>query len=471
MTPLSMADFLLDLREKRQKSTKMEIRRFKDIIAIKSYNTVVQSDSVVAFHASNIEVAELSPESFNEMTEISLKSGEIPSERAPLSLEAYEALSSWNLESNDNVKSGKMDFGIRSLTINVNQICNLKCTYCAAGGDGTYGEPNNQISVERTLPQLKYFITSLKPNTSFAISFVGGEPLLHPQAIKAIHTYVSSECLNRQITPIMKIVTNGTLIKGEALDILRSMKIHLTISFDGAKEKNDLMRPSKDGKSTTEKIIHGLNSLAKDRGLIESIGFSAIITQENSNLIENYNFLKSFNPDSVEFVFANDEKSEEVQSSFISQMNEIAAIAWKEGGENELRKIKSFDHYFHVLDNQQKTENFCGAGKNYLMVDAKNHLYSCVWDVNNKEEMVGHGEQLDQASLAKYSKPLIELNNCQTCWARHMCGGGCMYINKAHSGNKHQKNIMFCERIRNLILTSIMYYKLARASDADALIG
>ena len=442
----------------------MELRRFKDIIAVKNGTTVGSEDSIVAFHATNLEVAEINLESYNEMTKIGLLDGEFPPERQPLDKEAFNALSIWNFEKNSDVKSGKMNFGIRSITLNVNQICNLKCAYCAAGGDGTYGEPTNQISVEKTLPQLKFFMSSLNEGATFAISFVGGEPLLHPRAIKAIYDFVTQEALERKLTPIMKIVTNGTLIQGEVLAILQSMKLDLTISFDGIRELNDRSRPSKDGKSTTNKILAGLKNLASDRGLIQSISFSAITTIDNINLVDNYHYFKSLNPDSIEFVFANEEKSLEIQAKYIEQMNQIAAIAWMAGGENELRKIKSFDHYFSALDNQQKTENFCGAGKNYLMVDAKNRLYSCVWDANDKKEIVGEGEQLDHDALAKYSKPLIELNNCNTCWARHLCGGGCMYINKAHTGNKHQKSIMFCERIRNLILTSIMYYKLARAT-------
>lgn len=452
----------------KKKILNMQLKRFKDIIAVRSekqnVTTVGGLDTITAFHATNMEVAEISPESFNEMTTIDTLTGEIPTDKAPLDANAFEALNNWNSEINPNAKSGKLDFGIRSITLNVNQICNLKCNYCAAGGDGTYGEPTNQISVEKTLPQLKFFLSALKPGSRFSIAFVGGEPLLHPQAVKSIYDYVTAEGQQRNITPVMKIVTNGTLIKGETLDILRLMKINLTISIDGIKKYNDVLRPSKDGKSTTDKILSGLQELAKDRGQLQSVTLSAITSKGNENLVENYYFFKELNPDAMEFVFANDEKSEEIQKKFITQMNEIAAIAWAAGQETELRKINNFDHYFRMLDSQQRIENHCGAGKSYLMVDAKNRLYSCVWDANNKEDVVGQNEQLDHATLSKYSKSLIELNNCQTCWARHLCGGGCMHINRSHSGDKHQKNLLFCERTRSLILTTLLYYKRARAA-------
>ena len=441
----------------------MQLRRFKDIIAIKSDTTVGKPDSYIAFHAANMEVAEVSEEVFNEMTEISLLTGSIPELTTPKESDAHQALLEWNTETNPTVKSGKLDFKIKSITLNVNQICNLKCAYCAAGGDGTYGEAMNQLSVEKTLPQLKFLMSKLSPTENFAISFVGGEPLLHPKAIKAIHDYVYSEAEKLKINPKLRIVTNGTLLTEETVELLREMQLELCISIDGTKEYNDVARPSKDGKSTTDKIISGLSLLMQNRGKIKSIDFSAITTASNQNLFENFLFLKNLNPDGLDFVFANDEKSEQAQQKYISDFNKIMDYLWEAGGEKALRKLNAVDHYFRLLDNQQQVENHCGAGKSYLMVDAKNRLYSCVWDANLKEEQVGIDQQLDSDKLAKLSKSLIELNNCQTCWARNLCGGGCMHINRSHTGDKHQKSLLFCERTRSLISRVVLYYKLARS--------
>ena len=442
----------------------MQLRRYKDIIAFKNDTSVSSKDTIIAFHSSNMEVAEISPESYEEMSEISLLTGEIPESKKIINSEAHEALVHWNNELNPEVKSGKIEFGIRSITLNINQICNLKCAYCAAGGDGTYGEPLNQISVEKTLPQLKYFLLNTKKGETFAISFVGGEPLLHPIAIKAIYDFVVAESKILNINPKMKIVTNGTLLSGETLSIIRQLKIDLTISFDGVKEKNDLVRPSKDGKSTTDKILDGLKELKKDRGNISKIRFSAITSKDNDDIYKNFLFLNELNPDSLEFVLGNDEQSPNTLKKHIDGLNQILKHLWDEAGEKGIRKISTVDYYFRSLDHQQKTENFCGAGKNYLMVDANNKLYTCVWDANLKQESVGQNEVLNLEKLSNLSKSLVELNNCTTCWARYLCGGGCMYINRSHTGNKHKKSILFCERTRSLILTVIMYYKLSRSA-------
>lgn len=441
----------------------MDLRRHKEIIAFKA-----EDDSITAFHAYNLEVAEISPESFAQMTPISVKTGEIPSLQIPTdseAIEAYEALDTWNEETNPEVKNGKISFGIRALTINVNQICNLKCTYCAAGGDGTYGQPANQISIEKTLPQLKFFLDQLKSNQKFSITFVGGEPLLHPEAILAIYQYVQAESKKRNIIPGMIIVTNGTLLTGKTLEIIKSMQVHLTVSIDGPKEINDIVRPTKNNTSSTELTLTGLKNLAQDRGEILSLGLTAVCSIQNSDMMQVYDFFRGLNPDWMEFNFAYSEKSSSLQEIYLLKMNEIADKAWALGGEKELRKVKQFDHYFNLIDSQQRIENHCGAGKSYLMVDAKNKLYTCPWVVGDKDEVVGENEQLDHDKLAKYAKPLIELNNCQSCWARHLCGGGCMYIHKAHTGDKHTKDNLFCERTRSLLLTSLLYYKLSRSAD------
>lgn len=438
----------------------LELRRHNDIIAFKA-----DSDAITAFHAYNLEVAEISAESFAQMTPIPVTTGEIPTVKVPDNneeKEAFEALSEWNSEVNSNAKDGKINFGIRSITLNINQICNLKCLYCAAGGDGTYGQPSTQISIEKTLPQLKFFLKQLQPGQKFTISFVGGEPLLHPEALHVLYSYVVDESAKLNITPLMQVVTNGTLLKGKVLDIIRSMKIQLIISIDGPKEFNDISRPSKSGESSTDLTLAGIQAISTDRGQISSLVFSAVYSNKSPNLLDTYKFFKSLNPDFIDFAFENAEPSVDLQSKFINELNLVAAEAFKSGGESELRKIRKFDYYFSLLDRQQRVENHCGAGKTYLSIDAKNKIYSCVWETGKKDELVGQNEQLNHTELAKYSKSLVELNNCQTCWARNLCGGGCMAINKAHNGDKHKKDKMFCERIRSLLLTAIMYYKISR---------
>lgn len=439
----------------------MNLRRFEDIIAYQS------ETGITAFHARNLEVAEVSDAVFALMAPIALASSTVPSLIADAAIdksESFRLLNAWSAENNPNVVSGQVKFGIKSLTLNVTQICNLKCTYCAAGGDGTYGEAINKVSIEKTLPQLKFFLDTLKNESTFNLSFVGGEPFLYPEAMKVIYDYVLAETANRQIQCKFMVTTNGTLMTDKVIEMLKSMKISITISLDGKKEYNDLARPTKNGKSSTDATLEGIKKLASIRSHLSEIGVAAVVTKTNSNILENYIFFKSLGVDWFEFNYAYAERDRETQTIYLKQMAEIMELAWREGGEDELRRIRTVDAYFNVLDSQQRIENFCGAGKSYLMIDAKNRLYTCPWLVGEKNEIVGEGAQLDYDKLDKYQKPLIELNNCNNCWARFVCGGGCMYVHREHTGDKHKKDELFCERTRGLILLSILYYKRARTS-------
>lgn len=426
----------------------MEQRRFKDIVAFK-WN----QGAPLAFHARNLEIAEISEEAWNQMGQNTLSSDE-----------AALALNTWELENSPEVKSGRVAVGIRSLTINVTQICNLKCTYCAAGGDGTYGSAQTKINVEKTLPQLKYFIERVPAGGRFNITFLGGEPLLYPDGIQEIGNYVRLMTAGQNIQASFSIVTNGTLINEKTLAVLTSLRTNITVSLDGPAEINDKARPSKDGHGSTSLVVEGLKKLVAARDSLGLLTLHGVFNQNNLELVKAYEFYQTLNVDRYEFTYSVEENDSASNKVFVDQMNQIAALAFASGGEAELRKIGIFDQYFNALDNQQQTENFCGSGKSFLMMDAKNNLYTCPWEVGNPAEKVGQGTEVDFARMEAEQAPLIEKNNCQSCWARFLCGGGCMFIHKKSTGDKHQKDGQFCVRTRSLIGTTFMYYKLSRAT-------
>lgn len=425
----------------------MEFRHYKDIVALK-----LENRAPLAFHARNLEVAEISEELWAAMKESSS------------SLPELEELKSWEAQENPDVKSASRSTSVRSLTINVTQICNLKCTYCAAGGDGTYGAAQTKISVEKTLPQLKFFLEKVPQGGSFHISFLGGEPLLYPEGIQAIASYVRSETSPRNISARFSIVTNGTLINENTLGVLKDIKADVTVSLDGPAEINDQVRPMKNGQGSTRQVTLGLAALVAAKSELGSLTLHGVFSRSNLEVLSAYRFFREFDVEKFEFTYSVEENSQDSNQEFIRQMNLIAAEAYQLGGEKELRKIALFDQYFRALDTQQKTENYCGAGKSFLMIDARNNLFTCPWDVGIKEEQVGFGTHLDEEKLRTYEDRLIEKNNCQKCWARFLCGGGCMFVHKKATGNKHLKDDQFCIRTRSLIATTLLYYTQSRTA-------
>ncbi|MFM6930317.1 MAG: radical SAM protein [Bdellovibrio sp.] len=424
----------------------MEIRRQNDIVAFR-----MTGEAPWAFHARNLEVAEISEELWAQLS---------PSETSDSELQ--ELLNSWNQEINPNVIPGRSIQQIRSLTINVTQICNLKCTYCAAGGDGTYGSPQTKISVEKTLPQLKYFLEKLPDSGTFKIVFLGGEPLLYPEGIRAIANYVSLMTAGRNIRPQFSIVTNGTLLNDENLQLLQDIKCNVTVSVDGPAPINDQVRPMKNGGGSSTLVAEGLKKLFAIKANLGAVTLHGVFTKENMQLEEAYAFYRQYPTDRIELTYGVSELDQDANDQFILGMKRIAAKAFEDGGEVELRRINFFANMFSVLDEQRRTENFCGAGKSFLVVDANNHVFTCPWDVGQKSEQVGQGTEINQSELERYAQPLIEQNNCGTCWARYLCGGGCMFIHKQATGSKNTKSKQFCSRMQSLLATTLFYYKKGR---------
>lgn len=443
--------------------------RYQNLVAFSSasFSTkkVAELNAYFGFHSDTLEVAQLAPEIFNGLAKISFKSSLIPQKLSEkISSEQAQEIEIWNAESKPLPEKKKAAFKAKSLNINVTQICNLKCSYCAAGGDGTYGDPVKRIEIEKTLPQLNYFISKLENGERFHISFLGGEPLLFPAGIRAICEYVSAVALEKGFIPSYKITTNGTLVNDEIVDLLSEFKPTLVISFDGVPEIVDRFRPLKNNKSTAEAIVRTIGRLNNSRHMIGPLAVHAVFTNEHTAVLETYNYFRQFNFDWFDFIYSVSDEDTGANDAFMKQVALTAENAWSLGGESELRKIYLFDNYFERLDSQEKLENHCGLGKSLAVIDSRNQIFNCPWTVGQSENQIGSGAWIDESKTEFYAETLIERNDCGSCWAKFMCGGGCSFVHQTTSKKDTlKKSLQFCERTRFLLGLSIYYFALSRA--------
>ena len=436
----------------REAKGQMKFARFANILALKT-----STGEVLGFHAVNLQVAELDPCVWDAVS----AAGEIAKD-AGANSEATSELQEWNDERDPSVKDQTLGQTVRSLTINIAQICNLKCSYCAAGGDGTYGSNVKEIDLTKVYDQLRFFLKAVPDGGNFVITFLGGEPLIYPSAIAMIHRFVDLQIAGRGIRVRYDIVTNGTLITQENAELLASLKAHVTISLDGPAEINDRQRRTASGAGSTARTLKGLETLLKIRDRIGSISVGSVFGKHSTDVVATYRFLQPYSLDSLKFDFAAAENDSEASAAYIASLLEVASEAFRTGGERELRRIGLFDRYFQILDSRERIGNHCGAGKSLMQIDTSGKLYACQWFVNDAKEVLGDGTKIDSEKRAAYAHPLTELNSCNDCWARNLCGGGCMFVNKVKNGNKHLKDNEFCTRTRSIIAKGIEYYAQLR---------
>jgi uncharacterized protein len=436
----------------------LEMKRYKDIVVFKS-----EGQEPWAFHARNMELAEVSAETWESLPAaefVSAKTGELVAKN-----EAVDEIIEWEASENPEVLSSKIKFGIKSVTINVTQICNLHCTYCAAGGDGTYGDAVKKISVEKTLPQIKFFLDQLTPGSAFHVSFLGGEPLLYPDAMKGIADYTREEAAKKNISTSFKVTTNGTLLTSKNIEILNQIGTDVVISIDGPAEINDSRRPDKSGKGPTEKILSGLQMLSSQRENIQRLEVHAVLDPEHFDVESTYEFFRHLPVDRFEFTFSVNNSNPDSSKTYVESFEKAVAKAYLIGGEKELRRFTLFDRYFTILDNQERIENHCGLGKTLAVIDARNRMFNCPWTVGDKDNQIGDKTDLDYDRLEKYGRSIVEMNNCGDCWARFLCGGGCSFVHSSVNGTSLNKKNDFCFRTRYLTALVLKYYSLTRGND------
>lgn len=444
----------------------LELIRSGDVLAMR----VPSTGRVLGFHGREMQVAELAPEAWSALFKGQNSPTLTDDER-----EALNEISLWKISEsttsaltreNGGSRDARPSAAIRSLTINVAQICNLACTYCAAGGDGTYGSKVKSPEIDRTREQLAMLLSHVPNGDRFVITFLGGEPLLYPDLIMTIVRDARLLVAGRDIRLRFDIVTNGTLVTPALAEMLASIEACVTVSIDGAPEDNDRARVTKSGNGSSAMILAGLSELIKVKNRLGSLTAGAVFGAHNLNVVEAWQFLAGLPFDTIKFDFAAEIGDELSSRSFAQGVVEVAELAYARGGETELRRLHTFNHLFQTLDDQVRIQNHCLAGKGHLQLDTDGKFTACQWFVGQKDELLGEGLALDLSSankrLQNFSEPLIEKNGCGACWARHICGGGCMHVNKVKTGNKHQVDQAYCERTRTIIAKGIERYAEAR---------
>ncbi len=386
------------------------------------------SNGFIGFHQERLEVAELSAELFDDLS----------------------LTSAWS-ELKRESPQGSSRPALQSVTINVTQICNLHCTYCAAGGDGTYGQPQRRMAVEKVLPGLTRALHNLEAGDEFRVSFIGGEPLLYPEGIRWVVDHVRST--RPDVHTSFVVITNGTLFSESVVELLASLKIEVKLSLDGPPEINDRSRPQKNGRGITAEVVSGLQRLLARRSELEAVTVSAVFGKHNVDAEKTYDFLSQFQFDQYGFSIDLNANDSALLHSFLLSVEKLARRLASHS-EAELLKLRFFSDLFDQLDARAFLNDHCGGGTKHLAVDTQGQTSGCHWWLGKSKKALGSFEAFSPEKAISD----IESRNCQACWARGICGGGCAFAHEPFANTLDKKNPLFCLQQRYLIQLGIELY-------------
>ena len=166
--------------------------------------------------------------------------------------------------------TGRADFihadRLNELWIHTNNSCNLTCSHCLVNSSPSEDGGLSTESIKKIIDEAAVLGAS-------RFYFTGGEPLMRKDIFELID-YICNQKKSELI-----ILTNGTLLKGEAIEKLQQFDknlLKIQISLDGSKPKiNDPLR----GKGSFDLIVEGIKNIV-------STGFSPTVTTvvANSNI-------------------------------------------------------------------------------------------------------------------------------------------------------------------------------------------
>lgn len=101
-----------------------------------------------------------------------------------------------------------------TITLEVNQVCNLKCNYCYLGQkNGTVMEYETAIEAI----DIAFINVKKHQDAKIWVDFVGGEALLNLELVKRIQEWTHKKALENKIIVIYSITTNGSIMDAEIL--------------------------------------------------------------------------------------------------------------------------------------------------------------------------------------------------------------------------------------------------------------
>lgn len=140
--------------------------------------------------------------------------------------------------------------------VHVTKLCNCNCKYC-------YEQDKTSTYTKEEVLNTVKDIVAHRTSNSFNIEFLGGEPMLAWDNIKAVIQYFK-EYKESDLHVNFTITTNGTIINDELIEYLKNYPINFAISLDGHPFANQFRTFKSNGENTYDKVVENIKILLEN---------------------------------------------------------------------------------------------------------------------------------------------------------------------------------------------------------------
>ena len=310
-------------------------------------------------------------------------------------------------------------------------LCNLKCDYCYIYNKDFYNKHNNSdlnISKKVVDTFLDKYVSYLhdKHIRTATLQFYGGEPLCNWEMVK----YFIQK--SKYMFPFeISIITNGTLVTDEMLDLFERYDVGIGMSVDGIKKVTDMHRRFKaSSKSVYDEVVESIKKISSRKiRLALSVTITDELLRHQDDILENmvhlnvaninYNLLHehAFNSRMLDYY-------SEATDFIIKSHNKLHSL--KVNDDRISRKIGSFvNENFYYSD--------CKAfSANQIVLKPNGNVCVCQGEAEIGTSDIGNIliDSFDEISNNKkrlnWKNALPIFNElCVDCPYISICGGGC----------------------------------------------
>lgn len=335
--------------------------------------------------------------------------------------------------------------------------CNMACSYCFEKDVPIYQKPN-LLSDEVAGDILDWFFSHHEGNFAH-IEFYGGEALLNWTKLEHITFRAEAWAKENKIQLSKYLITNGTLLTPSRISFLKEHAITVQVSVDGDETDHNALRVLKSGLPTFDAIKKNIAELIAQNA---DFNIRAVMTHRNTNPKSLLESLKRLGTERVSFevVATCDQGSRFGKADWVQYSRAYRDYAFENIATNEVPEV---NRLANKIRSGGKVHYGCGAGKNEVTVAPDGSIYECQRIYREPYGHIRENKNLKELG-STFLSAVDDRPICKDCWARYLCGGGCLHQSHVEQGDTNPVP-GFCQVKRDLSEAAII--KVARNPKDD----
>ncbi len=309
------------------------------------------------------------------------------------------------------------------------------------------------------------------------ISFLGGEPLLEFELMQKIVNYAKDKARAAGKKVVFQATTNGSLLTDTMIEYMKNESFALTVSLDGPKEIQDRQRPFANGAGSYEQTLPRVQKLLAV--VPNAVGHAVLVNGTDPELVRKSLEDMGFKHTSVTPQTPNQSD----QDNGLGQTRRIGSLLGRIEEEvhqwqrlvqrNDVDALKALtarsDLYKAIIAllHNKKTRQYCDLGRSTLAIAANGDIYSCHRFVGQEPYKLGSILE-NQFDNSRHQTNFLDHNeDCNDCFARYYCAGGCQHDNVMLTGSVYRQSDDLCQlRKRELELAAVIVSGLSAEQHA-----